>query len=56
MDEKEISDRIYELSGGVIGGIATLITECAIEAIKRKSERITMEIINDLYENTFARF
>ena len=56
LDEKETADRIYELSGGTIGGVSNIITECAADALKRGEEKITLNLINELHESRFARF
>jgi hypothetical protein len=53
---KEISSKIYDLSKGILGNIATLLQESAIEAILTGTERITLEIINKLHDDKFAKF
>jgi hypothetical protein len=54
--EEDISIRIYEISGGVLGDIATIINESAVKAIKNGSEKITLKLINKLHESEFAPF
>lgn len=54
--KKEISSKIYDLSKGILGTIATLLQESAIEAILTGTERITLEIINKLHDDKFAKF
>ena len=44
----EIASKILLLSQGTIGEISTVIKKAAIDAIKKKSERITMNILNKI--------
>lgn len=52
----KIRDRIYDLSEGLLGNVAIIITEASLEAIKSGEEKITLNIINKLHQSKFARF
>ena len=56
LEQPEIANRIYEISEGIIGGVAEIVTGCAIEAIKNGTEQITLELINTLHSSNFSRF
>jgi len=56
LHRKEVSSKIYDLSKGTLGTIANIIQESAIDAILTGTERITLEIINKLHDDKFAKF
>jgi len=56
LHKKTIAKLIYQLSGGVLGEVANIITESAIEAISRGTERISYKLITDLHKDKFAPF
>ncbi len=49
-------DKIYELSYGVLGNVAIIVKESALEAIERKTEKITLKIIEDLRKKGLFQF
>jgi len=55
LHSKQIRTRIHAISGGVLGNIAKIIRECAIEAVKGGTERITLEIITKLQKGPFPK-
>lgn len=51
-----ILDKIYELSYGILGNVAVIVKESALEAIERGIEKITLEIIEDLRKKGLFQF
>ncbi len=51
-----ILDKIYELSYGVLGNVAVIVKESALEAIERGTEKITLKIIEDLRKKGLFQF
>lgn len=54
--QKEIRDEIFDLSGGILGEVAYIIQECAIEAVKSGKEKITRALIDVLHRARFPKF
>lgn len=48
LTEKNLADEILRMSEGTIGEISTILSRAAIEAIKDKSERITLKTLSSL--------
>lgn len=56
LGSKQISEKIYKISNGIIVDVANILTECSIEAIRNGSQKITVSLIKDLQNSIFTRF
>jgi len=54
--QPEIAELIYDISGGILGEVAKIVRESAIESIKSGIEKITKNIIKKLHKGRFPKF
>lgn len=56
LDGKEIAKLIYDYSGGILGTVSEILTECTKEAILNGSEKITLDLIKARHDAPFSRY
>jgi len=56
LEGKEISQLIYDYSGGILGSVSEILIECTKEAILNGSEKITPALIKARHDAPFSRY